>query len=134
MRLLTLYRGAQYEICAIDRSRNPTTSRCPAEEFLQGLDEANRRSMTARIEHLADQGPTRNPQHTRPLGGGVFELKTRQGARLIYYYDSSVRRRIIVTHGFLKPSKAGPEKSKALALRDEFERAQAGDRQAGGRG
>jgi hypothetical protein len=46
-----------------------------------------------------------NTQQFRPLGGGLFELKTKHGTRITFFYDEFARHVIICTQGFDKKAK-----------------------------
>jgi putative component of toxin-antitoxin plasmid stabilization module len=82
-----------------------------------------------RIDFLAERGTAyRNKEQCRPLGDQVFELKTRGGSRLYFFFDAD--RIIVCTHGGSKPKgDAGVKQQKehALRIRQEHQRHLTGD-------
>ena len=87
--------------------------------FLDRLEQQSRREWahaTALLERTASHGPSPNTQKSRPLSGTVFELKTRLGVRIPYFYDEG--RVIICTEMLLKPKKIELSRVVARAKRD----------------
>jgi hypothetical protein len=72
-------------------------------------------------------GNFRNIRKSRPIKGypGLFEFKTNQGDRLVYFYILGAR--TIITQGFHKGTPADIEYKKAYSIRErcikEFENA-----------
>jgi len=59
---------------------------CQMSDFLDSLERdssADFGQVTALLQQTANNGPPRNGKRSRPLAGGVFELKTRGGIRII---------------------------------------------------
>ena len=70
------------------------------------------------VELLMELGPRIGMPYSRPLGGGLFELRprAREGTgRALYCYLS--RRRIVVLHAFVKKTQRTPPAELALARR-----------------
>ena len=70
------------------------------------------------VELLMEMGPQIGMPHSRPLGGGLFELRprAREGAgRALYGYLSG--QRIVVLHAFVKKTQRRPPSEVALARR-----------------
>lgn len=95
----------------------------PAKEFLLGLDTKMRAKMLRTISLLADNGPELREPCSKPLGGGIFELRTKVGSdisRVLYFFV--VGRRVILTNGFMKKTQKTPtaEIERAKRYRAEF--------------
>jgi phage-related protein len=93
-------------------------------EFLEGLDKNNKAQMTALLQTILDHGPPRNEEKFRNLGDGIYELKAREGARVLCFWAKHPRRSLILTHGFpkCKPKQLKVEKEKALAWYKEYQK------------
>lgn len=77
------------------------------------------------ISRIADNGMTHNKRHVRSLGDGIFEFKSFNTARILFFYDSGARSLIICTHGFTGKKGAGgknikKEISRAERIKDEY--------------
>lgn len=60
--------------------------------------------ITAQLRRTAVSGPPQNDRKSRPLASKLFEIKTRRGVRIPYFYDED--RVIICTEAMRKPKKA----------------------------
>jgi putative component of toxin-antitoxin plasmid stabilization module len=67
----------------------------------------------------AERGPLKNETRSRALGGGIFELKTRQGDRLLYFYYGL--RTTVLANGFKKGARLRDEVRRAERLRAQLE-------------
>ena len=101
-----------------------TNSRCPAQEFLDGLSSRDEKPfMDRKIRLLAEFGYRLKRPHAAFLRDGIYELRaeTHHGQlRLLYFYvGSSV---IVVTHGFRKKTAKVPEAEieRAIDCREEY--------------
>jgi len=97
--------------------------RLPAVEFLEELKSRNlpsHKAMVARYQRHADVGPSLNPKHSRPIKGrrGLFEFKTYQGDRLLWFYYPSGG--IVLTNGFKKGEPEQDHFAIAERYRDEL--------------
>lgn len=58
---------------------------------------------------------------TRPLGGGLFEVRTRLAghriSRIVFYIDA--RQRMVLLHGFIKKTQQTPIEDLNLAKRNK---------------
>ena len=64
------------------------------------------------VELLMDFGPNIGMPHSRPLGGGLFELRPRgRGGIGRAFYFLTVRRRVVVLHAFIKKTQETPEQA-----------------------
>jgi phage-related protein len=80
---------------------------CQVLEFLQGLAPNYRAAKTAMIRLLSEVLPNSGPPHdsriSKPLGGGIFELRRQpkgKKLRVVFFYDSGCR--IVCTSAFTK--------------------------------
>jgi phage-related protein len=96
---------------------------------LQRNDADEYARLDRRISQLAERGASRRKTEFNDLGDGLYELKTRGGARIIFFYDAG--RLVICTQGFAKKSQKTPKREleKALERKKAYERF----RRAGGR-
>jgi len=89
---------------------------CPAEDYLDGLDQKVRTKMLARISRFAETGRLANKDHLRSIGDGFFEFKhSRPHHRIIWFYCPVFRYRIVLTHGFKKQTNKTPNEEKKRA-------------------
>lgn len=110
-----LFSGTIFNIYQITFA-NPT-----AYEFLNDLELNIKNKALALFWTIKDNKDIlKNPQKSKPLGDGIFELKPTDQARFPYFYDKEAS--LIITHGFLKKSNKTPieQIEKAKALRTEF--------------
>lgn len=113
------YRGLKFDIYVIvlnDGSR-------PAIDFLEQLkqdDFASFKSLVSVYTMHADHGPLLNETKSRLIKGydNLYEFKTKQGARLTYFYMHGGK--TIITHGFQKGAPAKAEFKKARLIKDLY--------------
>ena len=101
-------------------SRRAGTEYCPVLEILEETSEASRKSLLSIIGQHADRGPILNIQKSRPLGNGIFEFKSRQGDRILFFYPEGQRGVTILTHGFRKGAQVRTEIERAISYREEY--------------
>ena len=119
MRRKLLAGGPRFDIYAVVLTDNgPST--CPAEDFIGEMSEASRKSMLNVMRRHATNGPILNEQKSRMLRNGIFEFKSRQGDRLLWFYPPGSRRETVVTHGFHKGAQVSTEVRRAERLRDGY--------------
>jgi hypothetical protein len=119
MKIELQYRGQKFDIYAIVLNDGS----CPAIEFLEQLkqnDIASHKSIINIFKRHAEAGPILNIIKSRQIGGhpNLFEFKSKQGARLIYFYLPG--RKTVMTHGFKKGARAEQEYDKAEKMRTEY--------------
>ncbi|MFP3904894.1 MAG: type II toxin-antitoxin system RelE/ParE family toxin [Armatimonadota bacterium] len=98
--LRPLYYGKEFEIWAIVRPDGSSY----VKNFLTNLDdEREAAKMRKLIRYFGDQGSIYNIKSSRSIQGEneLFELKAGR-LRIMFFYDPLQRRRVILTHGFLK--------------------------------
>ena len=88
----------------------------PFEDYLEGLTEKMQAKTLRSLQLLREFGPKLREPNTKPLGDGIFELRTILGSdtgrTLFFFFDGHT---IVVTHGFIKKTRKTP--------REEIERA-----------
>lgn len=123
MKLAIQYRGQIFTIYAIVRDNGS----CPAVDFLERLKQENGSSHKSLVNLLirhADHGQLANERKSRPIKGRnskigrLFEFKTKQGDRLLYFYEQG--QKTILIDGFHKGSPPQREYKKAEGMRDEY--------------
>lgn len=119
MELVLLEEGPAFSVYALSWTR-AGVDYCPAREFIAGMSVASRRSMLGVLRHHAETGPIPNTGKSRLLEEGIFEFKSRQGDRLLYFYHPWQRGLTIVTHGFRKGARLRTEIERAYTLRREY--------------
>ncbi len=81
----------------------------PVEAFINSLPTKVRARVRANLDHLAEVGNQAAAPISKPVGGGLFELRVGVGrieVRLLYAFFPG--RRIVLLHGFLKKTRALP--------------------------
>jgi hypothetical protein len=104
---------------------------CESYDFLEKLRNGGKREqqdyqtlVEHRIKQMANRGAILNEYKSRELDDGIYEFKSKGGARLLWFYDKTQSRVVICTHGFHKPpSNRGyrPEIRKARRVRDRYQ-------------
>lgn len=103
--------------------------RCPFEGFLDGLQPKLRAKVARDPGLLEANGPALREPISKPLGDGLFELRTKLGsgiARSLHFFHAG--RAVVVTGGFVKKGRKTPrgEIERALARRAEWLERRAG--------
>ena len=81
----------------------------PVKEFLDELDVKMRNKILDNLKHLQIHGTFLREPYSKPLGDGIFELRTRWGkdiTRVLYFFFAE--KRIVLTHGFIKKTQRTP--------------------------
>lgn len=119
MKLKLQYQGQKFGIYAIVLNNGI----CPAEEFIAEVSRKNpasNRSLADVVKRHADSGQIRNERKSRAIKGrqGLFEFKSRQGDRLLYFYLPGWK--TVFTHGFHKGAPEKAEYSRAQTIKDQY--------------
>lgn len=96
--------GGLFAVYSIDDEARSESLR----QFLGKLQKDDREEhdrLVGRLERLAEIGPEFRKERYRDVGDGLYEMKTKTGARVLFFYDESTRHVIISTGGFSKGSK-----------------------------
>ncbi|MBI5793485.1 type II toxin-antitoxin system RelE/ParE family toxin [Candidatus Uhrbacteria bacterium] len=85
------------------------------EKFISSLDQSTIAKVLRTIDLLTKFGHTLGMPHSKPLMGGLFELRIRgvQEVRILYAFHSHGA---ILVHGFVKKSQKIPERELSVAL------------------
>ena len=119
MALELLLPGPNFDIYAMV-SRRGGFDYCPAQEFIAEMPEVSRKSLLNVLRQHAVAGPVLNRQESRLLEDGIYEFKSMQGDRLLYFYSPAQRRQTIITHGFHKGARLRVEIEHAKGMRSEY--------------
>jgi phage-related protein len=94
--------------------------RCLIRDFIDCLDVGDKKQVGNLLKQRANRAQIHNQQHFRTLGDEIFELKTRNGIRILCFWSG--KGKLIITHGFFKshPKILKQEKEKALNWLKEF--------------
>jgi hypothetical protein len=100
MMKLRLLEHGMWTVVAICDSRGD----CPVQAFVHELESdglSDYRQVMALLRTTAMTGPPKSEKRSRSLGDDIFELKTRGGIRVLYFYDEG--RLVICTEAVRKP-------------------------------
>lgn len=89
---------------------------CPVQEFLDSLDDKMRAKLLVNVALLENNGPQLREPYSKPLGDGIFEVRTQQGnniTRVLYFFY--VGGQIVLTNGFVKKTIKTPSGEIATA-------------------
>jgi len=114
-----LLEGSAFAIYTLGRNR-AGLDHSPFLEFLEQISESSRKALLSTIRQHADRGPILNVQRSRHLRNGIFEFKSRQGDRILFFYLEGQRGITIVTHGFRKGARVSTEIQRAINYRTEY--------------
>ena len=101
-----------YEIILYDTE----DGRCPVQELLDSLEPKLLAKTLRTIDLLEMNGPLLREPYSKPLGNGIFELRTKQGSditRVLYFFI--IGKNAVLTNGFIKKSQKTPKAEKELA-------------------
>lgn len=94
-----------------------TRRKKPAGDFIKSIEDVKLRAKVVRsLKLLETYGTELREPDSKPLGDGIFELRTIQGdniARCLYFFF--VRDKAIVTNGFIKKQQKTPPEETDLA-------------------
>ena len=119
MENIMLKEGRQFNVFALGWDRGEVIY-CPAIEFIDRMSDSSRKSILNVISRHADFGPSFNEQKSRLIEDGIYEFKSRQGDRLLYFYSPAERGATIITHGFRKGARLRTEIQRAINYRTEY--------------
>lgn len=89
---------------------------CPAEEFLNSIDQKMKTKLYKEIKLLRNYGNLVREPYSKYLRDGIYELRAQQGndiSRVLYFFY--VGHKIILTHGFIKKTQKTPPREIELA-------------------
>lgn len=88
----------------------------PVKEFLDGLDNKMRTKAVYSLSILEEFGNKLREPYSKPIGGGLFELRIKFAgdiSRIFYFFV--VDNKIILTNGFIKKTMKTPKAEIELA-------------------
>lgn len=75
--------------------------KCLIRDFISGLERSDKIQVVNLIKQRAERLHIHNQQHFRSLGDDIYELKTRNGIRILCFWNGE--RKLVLTHCFFKP-------------------------------
>jgi phage-related protein len=118
MYLAVIGKGPQYSLYGL-----VIDDACQISRFVRTLDELNFKQLAVLFSEIQRNGLPKNKEKFRSLGDDVFELKTRNGARIACFLGGSqLPKSLVLTHGFLKGTAKilQREKQRAVQWHREF--------------
>jgi phage-related protein len=103
-----------YEIIFYDTE----DGKCPMQDFLDSLEPKLLAKTFRTIDLLETNGPNLREPYSKPLGDGIFELRTKLGTditRVLYFFI--VGQKAVLTNGFIKKTQKTPKSEMNLALK-----------------
>ena len=89
---------------------------CLVQDFVDSLPDFDQTQLTNLFNSIINVGPPKSEYKFKHLGDGIYELKTRNGVRVLAFFGPwSLRKSLILTHGFPKPKKKILEREKRKA-------------------
>ena len=88
----------------------------PVAEFIKTLDTKMKAKVVANLHLLEEYGNKAREPLSKPLGDGIFEVRTLENGnivRVLYFFDES--KIIIATNGFVKKQQKTPKSEIDLA-------------------
>lgn len=110
-----IYRGRCFTISGIT-----VNGRCFAQEFIEDLDEPDKKKFIALLQKSADEGPPKNREKFNHLEDKLYEFKSYQ-ARVICFFEKD--KLILLTHGFRKKKDKTPKEEikRAKMLMEQYQ-------------
>ena len=95
----------------------------PVADFLNALDEKMEAKVAWTISRLEEFGHALREPYSKPLGDGIFELRTQVGrdiSRVLYFFV--VHGKAVLTHGVIKKTQKTPkaEIERAKRYRNDY--------------
>lgn len=98
-------------------------NRCLVQEYIDGLGVKYQTQIINLFHQVTTTGLPKNEERFRPIGDKIYELKTRNGVRVLCFFAGPIlRKTLVLTHGFLKPGRKifQREKNKAMNWHQEY--------------
>lgn len=121
MRILNLYSAKQKE--GFNLYAIIVDGECFIEDFIDGLDSKNKTQFAALLNQVLHTGPPKNEMRFKNLGDDIYELKTRNGIRVLCFFGGAFHRAcLILTHGTYKTTNKiiAREKDRAIQWRQDY--------------
>jgi len=91
------------------------------QDFIFKMQPSTQGKMTRLLDMLENFGPELTMPHTRPMGGGLYELRVRGRQEVRIFYIFAKGSTIYLLHAFQKKSQETPKKELALARQRQTE-------------
>ncbi|HVQ44113.1 MAG TPA: type II toxin-antitoxin system RelE/ParE family toxin [Candidatus Saccharimonadia bacterium] len=91
------------------------------QNFIDGVQKGTRAKVYRQIDLLELYGPQLGMPHSKPMGGGLYELRVRGQQEVRVFYIFAVENTVYLLHGFQKKSQSTPKKELDLARRRQGE-------------
>jgi phage-related protein len=91
------------------------------ENFIDSLQTIPHSKLLRELDLLETYGADLGMPHTRPMGGGLLELRIRGQTDVRVFYAFTKGRRIYLLHGFIKKRQATPKHELDIALQRKRE-------------
>jgi phage-related protein len=92
--------------------------KCPMQDFLDSLEPKLLAKTFRTIDLLEANGSNLREPYSKPIGDGIFELRTKLGTditRVLYFFV--VGQKAVLTNGFIKKTQKTPKSEINLALK-----------------
>ncbi len=91
------------------------------EDFIYKLQKSTKGKLIRQLEMLEKYGPELSMPQTRPMGGGLYELRVRGKQEVRVFYVFAVGTRIYLLHAFQKKTQETPKKELEIARQRQAE-------------
>lgn len=91
------------------------------QDFIFKMQPSTQGKLTRLLDILERFGPELTMPHTRPMGGGLYELRVRGKQEVRVFYIFTKGSTIYLLHAFQKKSQATPKKELELARQRQAE-------------
>ncbi len=100
-----IYSGLKTDIYAYCNPRGE----CLALDFIYSLDESSQSKIVRLLKEFAERGEIHNSEKFRLEKKPIFAFKSYQTRILCFFYPDAQKKRIVLTHGFLKKKNSLPK-------------------------
>lgn len=91
------------------------------QDFIFKMQPSTQGKLTRLLDMLENFGPELTMPHTRPMGGGLYELRVRGKQEVRVFYAFAVGKRIYLLHGFVKKTQTTPKNELNIARQRQAE-------------
>ena len=91
------------------------------QNFIDSIQKETRSKVYRQIDLLEGYGPQLGMPHSKPMGGGLYELRVRGKQEMRVFYVFAVGSTIYLLHGFQKKSQSTPKRELDLARQRQGE-------------
>jgi len=85
------------------------------QNFINSIQKETRSKIYRQIDLLEEYGPQLGMPHSKPMSGGLYELRVRGKQEVRVFYVFAVENNVYLLHGFQKKSQATHKKELELA-------------------